>query len=75
MFHGARKKFIHLQRHRNALIVLCQQLISTDGSILRSQQLDEVTGDEWAIWVRTEAKRRLLYYVWGMSLVIYYDYG
>ncbi|PPJ52984.1 hypothetical protein CBER1_11098 [Cercospora berteroae] len=63
-FAGDKAAIVHLQLHRNVLATLCRQLLSQEGTILRSQQSADDSSDPWLQWIQSESKRRVLYFTW-----------
>ncbi|PIA97417.1 hypothetical protein CB0940_06698 [Cercospora beticola] len=63
-FAGDNAAIVHLQLYRNVLATLCRQLLSQEGTILRSQQSADDTSDPWLQWIQSESKRRVLYFAW-----------
>jgi hypothetical protein len=61
---GRRDALVDVQLYRNVLVTLCRQFISQDGNPLHNHLVPEATNQSWLQWVRSEARRRLVYFTW-----------
>ena len=61
---GRRDALVDVQLYRNVLITLCRQFIAQDGNPLHNHLVSETTNHTWLQWVRSEARRRLVYFTW-----------
>ncbi|KAF2650005.1 hypothetical protein K491DRAFT_156432 [Lophiostoma macrostomum CBS 122681] len=64
LFSGDRRTFARLQFHRSSLVTFCRQLLSQDGTMLRTHATAERPSNPWLQWVRIESERRTLYFTW-----------
>ncbi|KAF9871028.1 2, 4-dichlorophenol 6-monooxygenase [Colletotrichum karsti] len=61
---GERNLVVELQFYRNILVTLCRQLLARDGTLMRTRTHTEDVNHAWFQWIRTEAKRRIVYFTW-----------
>lgn len=61
---GRRDALVDVQLYRNVLVTLCRQFIAQDGNPLHNHLVPETTNNTWLQWVRSEARRLLVYFTW-----------
>ena len=69
---GRRDALVDVQLYRNVLVTLCRQFIAQDGNPLHNHLVPETTSHTWLQWVRSEARRRLVYFTWCKYILVCY---